>query len=129
MNAQREGGPLNAQRHGSPADGAPPPTVAVAYVGHPLDAAGLRLAGVLALAPQPGAEVEAFERACAAAQVVLLGAQVAERLPEARLARALAATQPLVALVPDALAPVPAADPAERARRVLGLEPAQERDA
>jgi vacuolar-type H+-ATPase subunit F/Vma7 len=99
---------------------------AVAYVGNRLDAAGLRLAGVLALAPQPGEERAAFEYASAQAQVLLVTAEVAARLPAAQLEHALAAQLPMVAIVPEPQQAPSPLDPAERVRRILGLESQEE---
>ncbi|MFN7570024.1 MAG: Vacuolar H+transporting two-sector ATPase F subunit [Betaproteobacteria bacterium] len=93
---------------------------AVAYLGNRLDAAGFRLAGVAADCPPPGAESAALARALAEAELVLLDADLAQRLPAAELEAALARLSPLVAIVPGA-APCPLA-PVERVRRQLGLE-------
>lgn len=93
----------------------------LAYVGTRLDAAGFRLAGVLALAPSPGKEPAALAEAMRAAPVVLLTADVAGRLPPALLDEALRGISPLVAIVPEAHHPAPPHDPAERVRQVLGL--------
>lgn len=95
---------------------------AVAYVGNRLDAAGLRLAGVLALAPPPGEEAAAFEQARARAQAVLVAAEIVARLPAAQFEAALAAPSPLVAIVPETQQAPSPLDPAERVRRILGLE-------
>lgn len=93
---------------------------ALAFVGDALAAAGFRLAGARAFAPQPGEERAAFAQALAAAAAVFVTPAVAAKLDAAELERALAAGTPLVAIVPDE-AP-PAFDPAERVRRQLGVE-------
>jgi hypothetical protein len=95
---------------------------AVAYLGNRLDAAGFRLAGVAADCPPPGAESAALARALATAQVVLLEADFAEKLPAAELDAALARLSPLVAIVPQPGAPPCPLAPVERVRRQLGLE-------
>lgn len=93
---------------------------ALAFVGDALAAAGFRLAGARAFAPQPGEERAAFAQALAAAAAVFVTPAVAAKLDAAELERALAAGTPLVAIVPDE-APPPF-DPAERVRRQLGVE-------
>jgi vacuolar-type H+-ATPase subunit F/Vma7 len=109
------------------ASGAPIP---LAYVGTRLDAAGFRLQGALALAPSPGQEPAALAEAMRAASVVLLAADVAERLPPALLEEALRGLAPLVAIVPQARRGASVRDPAERVRHVLGLAQAvQQRQA
>jgi vacuolar-type H+-ATPase subunit F/Vma7 len=95
-------------------------TVALAFVGDALAAAGFRLAGVRAFAPQPGEERVAFAQALATAAAVFVTPAVAAKLDPADLERALAAGAPLVAIVPDET-PL-ASDPAERVRRQLGIE-------
>lgn len=95
-------------------------TAPLAFVGDALAAAGFRLAGVRAFAPQPGEERAAFAQALAAAAAVFVTPAVAAKLEPAELERALAAGEPLVAIVPDAAAPP--FDPAERVRRQLGIE-------
>lgn len=95
-------------------------TAALAFVGDALAAAGFRLAGVRAFAPQPGEERGAFAQALATAAAVFVTPAVAAKLDPADLERALAAGAPLVAIVPDET-PL-ASDPAERVRRQLGIE-------
>ena len=97
-------------------------TAPFAYIGNALEAAAWRLAGAAAFAPDAGDETLALKQASRAAEVVLLEAQVAARLPPAVLEAALARVSPLVAIVPDTnTAPLPI-DPPERVRRQLGLE-------
>lgn len=95
-------------------------TAALAFVGDALTAAGFRLAGVRTFAPQPGEERAAFAQALAAAAAVFVTPAVAAKLEPAELERALAASAPLVAIVPDDTPPP--FDPAERVRRQLGIE-------
>jgi hypothetical protein len=94
---------------------------ALAYLGEAVDAAGYRLAGALVLSPKPGAEAAALAQARAGARVVLLSPQVAEALPRAELDAALAALQPLTAIVPGRDGAI-AVDPSERVRAQLGLD-------
>ena len=101
----------------------------LAFIGSALDAAGWRLAGAYVQAPAPGAEAQAFDAARGAAALVVLSSTVARALPADVLAPALAALQPLVLVLPDAGGgAAPAADPAERVRRQLGLEPERSGD-
>jgi vacuolar-type H+-ATPase subunit F/Vma7 len=93
----------------------------LAYIGDAVEAAGYRLAGARAYAPAPGEEAAALAQARGLAQVVLLSRGVAAALPRGDLEAALAALQPLVAIVPEGggISPL---DPAERVRAQLGLE-------
>lgn len=96
--------------------------VTLAYVGEPPEAAGWRLAGALAYAPSPAEDdvLAAFDDACAHAAIVMITPAIAALLPPVQLDAALARTLPLVLIEPT---PVPPAfDPAERARRQLGVE-------
>lgn len=94
----------------------------IAYVGDPVSAAGFRLAGARIWSPPAGGEAAALAQARRAAKVVLLSEEVGAALAPAQLDAALAALQPLVAIVPPAGGGVSAADPAERVRVQLGLE-------
>ena len=95
--------------------------IALAYVGDAVDAAGFRLAGARVFSPAAGEETAALGQARGAAQVVLLSREVAAALPRSELETALAALQPLLAIVPEGgeISPL---DPAERVRAQLGLE-------
>jgi vacuolar-type H+-ATPase subunit F/Vma7 len=93
----------------------------LAYVGDAVQAAGYRLAGARVFTPAAGAEAAALAQAREAAQVVLLAPEVAAALPRGELEAALAALQPLLAIVPKD-GEVSPLDPAERVRAQLGLE-------
>jgi vacuolar-type H+-ATPase subunit F/Vma7 len=99
-----------------------PAPVPLAYVGDAVTAAGFRLAGARVFSPAPGGEAEALAQARRTAQVVLLSGEVAAALPRAALESAMAALQPLLAIVPGAGGEVSPCDPAERVRAQLGLE-------
>jgi vacuolar-type H+-ATPase subunit F/Vma7 len=95
----------------------------VVFVGGEIGAAGFRLAGWPSLVPAPGEESAALERARAVASLVLIEASSARAVPAALLGEALAASAPLVLVVPDFRT---GAEPPELARAVrmqLGLEP------
>lgn len=73
-----------------------------------ITAAGLRLAGVETvvfaageLAQPPESLWRAFDAACRDAPLVILTAELARHLPRARLAAALEADVPLLAVIPD----------------------------
>jgi|GEM_PF-5659836 len=98
-------------------------TATVAYIGNELDAAGWRLAGALTLVPAAGDERAALAQARSAAALVLVAGEVARALPGDCLEPALAALAPLLLVLPDEAGARPhALDPAERVRRLLGLE-------
>jgi len=97
-----------------------PVSAAFAYIGNALDAAGFRLAGVRASAPESGDVLAAFE-AAAGCQAVFITPAAAAQLPRPLLEAAMTAARPLVVLVPEDGAPSPL-DPAERVRAQLGLE-------
>ncbi|HXQ31849.1 MAG TPA: hypothetical protein VN790_07805 [Steroidobacteraceae bacterium] len=88
-----------------------------------LAAAGWRLGGAQVRCVEPEFAAEALAAAAAEAELVLLSAGFAARLPRAILARALRGPGPLV-LVLDETAEVPAVRPAIRyARAALGIGP------
>ena len=95
--------------------------IALAYVGDAVDAAGYRLAGARVFVPTAGQEAAAMAQARDIAQVVLISREVAAAMPRGELEAALAALQPLAAIVPEAGETSPL-DPAERVRSQLGLE-------
>ena len=95
--------------------------IALAYVGNAVDAAGFRLAGARVYSPAAGEETAALAHARDIAQVVLLSSEVAAALPRGELEAALAAVQPLAAILPE-VGEISPLDPAERVRAQLGLE-------
>ena len=95
--------------------------IALAYVGDTVDAAGYRLAGARVFTPAAGEEATALAHARDIAQVVLLSREAAAAMPRGPLEAALAALQPLAAIVPEGGETSPL-DPAERVRAQLGLE-------
>jgi vacuolar-type H+-ATPase subunit F/Vma7 len=92
------------------------------YLGDEVSAAGYRLAGAQVRVPEPGASSAALARALADAPLVLLSAAVAARIGDSALRSALAATAPLVLVVPDTLGTTRMPDVAARMRAQLGLE-------
>lgn len=92
------------------------------FLGDELSAAGYRLAGVDARVPSPGDETACFEKALKEARMVLVGSRCARAIPPAVLEAALALLSPLVMVVPDWDGTQLASEPANKVRRVLGLE-------
>ncbi|MGB8327286.1 MAG: V-type ATP synthase subunit F [Steroidobacteraceae bacterium] len=94
--------------------------VAVA-IADEITAAGFRLAGVRTLVVTPDAVPDAFDRACRDAALVFVTAELARHLPRARLAAALEAHAPIVAVIPDIEARSVAPDLGAELRRALGV--------
>lgn len=94
----------------------------VIYIGDELTTAGFRLAGAQILQPAAGAEAASLARAQTDAQLILLSADVAARIPRESLDAALAALTPLTLVVPDLLGRQPVPDRVQRLRRRMGME-------
>ncbi len=95
------------------------------FIGDELTAAGFRLAGVRVSVVDTSDRdsiVDAFTRALAEASLVVITTPAADALPEARLARAVIAANPPVAVVPDARDTRPPPDMGHRVRSALGVE-------
>lgn len=93
------------------------------FLGDEVSAAGWRLAGATVVTPTPGEEAARFQEALHRADLVLITAHLAARLPPTVLSRGLVSIDPPVLVVPDArgLAPAPDLGTAMQAR--LGMEP------
>lgn len=92
------------------------------FIGDEVAAAGWRLAGVDARACEPGAEAPALAGALEEAQLVLVSAEAAARIPEPQLRAALRRLTPVTVVVPDLRDAVPYPDVAARMKRQLGIE-------
>ena len=92
------------------------------FIGDEVAAAGWRLAGVDARATVPGAESDALAAALGDAQLVVLAADAAARIPEAQLRAALCRVTPVTVVVPDLREAIPYPDVAARMKRQLGIE-------
>lgn len=94
------------------------------FIGDEVTAAGYRLAGIEVRVPgAPGEMARELARAReAGAAVILLGADLAQHVPEASLHRAIAAAAPPVVIVPDAAGRGTVPDLASRIRSRIGLE-------
>jgi vacuolar-type H+-ATPase subunit F/Vma7 len=95
--------------------------MSVVFLGSESSAAGYRLAGVDACVARAGAETAQFADARQHADLVMIEASVASQLPAAHWRAALAATTPLVVVVPDLAGDAPMPDLAARLRNQLGL--------
>lgn len=94
----------------------------IVFIGDELTAAGFRLAGVAVVTPARGGEAEALASARRTARIVLLGSDIAARLPAREVEAATISLDPLVAIVQDVLASAPPPDLARRLKATLGLE-------
>jgi len=92
------------------------------FIGDEVAAAGWRLAGVEARPTMPGAEGAQLAKALEEAQLVLVSAEAAARIPEADLRAALRRLTPVTVVVPDLREAVRYPDVAARMKRQLGIE-------
>lgn len=93
------------------------------YIGDETHAAAWRLAGVEARIAAADTDVgELFAAACADADLLLISAACAARVPAARLDQARRALTPLLLVLPDPAALDGASELALRVRRQLGME-------
>jgi vacuolar-type H+-ATPase subunit F/Vma7 len=92
------------------------------FLGSETDAAGFRLAGVATCVAERGEEATLFERVRREAQVLLVSDACARALPPAVLDAGLAAVAPLVLIVPRRGDEAASLDPAQKVRRLLGIE-------
>jgi vacuolar-type H+-ATPase subunit F/Vma7 len=95
----------------------------VIYLGDEATAAGLRLAGVQTVVADPADALAVVQRAQAdGAELLLLSAPLAARLPVAELERMLTQEFPLVSIVPDVFGRGTPPDLAHLVRGALGIE-------
>jgi vacuolar-type H+-ATPase subunit F/Vma7 len=93
----------------------------IVFLGDEVSAAGFRLAGLSVRVPLDGEEQQALAEAAASAELVLITAAFARRLPPALLDRYQSGSRPLVGVVPDVTGGVWPADLAAEIRRHLGI--------
>jgi vacuolar-type H+-ATPase subunit F/Vma7 len=91
------------------------------YIGDEVSAAGYRLAGLQVHVPPADAVLEAVEVACDGAPLVLLGSDLASRVPAQQLDELLSRLQPAVVVVPDIRGRAGLPDMARRLRKQLGV--------
>ena len=92
------------------------------FIGDEVAATGWRLAGAATRTPAPGMEADTLASALEEAQLVLLAAEVAARIPEAPLRAALRRVTPVTVVMPDLRGELPYPDVAARMKRQLGIE-------
>ena len=92
-----------------------------AFLGDAVTALGFHLAGVECHVPLPGEVPALFQRLCAEAGLVLITTETAAALPPGALCEARRHPPPLVLVIPDIRARVPAADQGAALRRRLGV--------
>ena len=92
------------------------------FIGDELSAAGFRLTGIETVVPEPDAAADALEDARRRAQLVIMTAGLAERVPTATLEAALLAETPTLAIIPDVLFRNAPPDLGKRIKSVLGIE-------
>jgi vacuolar-type H+-ATPase subunit F/Vma7 len=92
------------------------------FIGDEVTGAGYRLAGVRVETPLPGEELSLLEHVRAQAELILVSAECASRIPAQSLSRILAAPQPLVLVVPDVQGRTAVPDVAARVYRQLGMQ-------
>ena len=104
------------------------------FIGDELTGAGFRLAGAKVTIVQDQREglddsklgteavTEIFTRALAEASLLTITTAVAAQLPAERVARAISAAQPPLAVVPDARDTLPLPNLGRRVRSALGVE-------
>ena len=91
------------------------------YIGDTISATGYRLAGLRVHAQAEDDVLAAVEAACREAPLVLLGSDLASRIPSSQLDALLSRTDPAVVVVPDIRGQVPLPDMAHRLRKQLGV--------
>lgn len=94
---------------------------AIVFLGDEVSAAGFRLAGVSVRVPLEGEEQQALAEAATSAELVLVSAAFARRLPSALLDRYQSGSRPLLAIIPDVTGAVSPPDLAAEIRRHLGI--------
>jgi vacuolar-type H+-ATPase subunit F/Vma7 len=83
---------------------------------------GWRLAGAQVEIPEPDSVEAAWHVCLARAQLVLITAGLAARLPQATLSAVLASSHPLVRVIPDLFHMHEPADPEHEVDRALGVK-------
>lgn len=91
------------------------------FIGDEVSAVGYRLAGLRVQVPAENEAIAVVEAACSEASLVLLGTDVASRIPQQQLDELLSRVEPAVIVVPDIRGQVPLPDMALRLRKQLGV--------
>jgi vacuolar-type H+-ATPase subunit F/Vma7 len=91
------------------------------YIGDTVSATGYRLAGLRVHVPPEDEALDVLEAACSEAPLVLLGSDLASRIPSQQLDELLSRVAPAVVVVPDIRGQAPLPDMAHRLRKLLGV--------
>lgn len=92
------------------------------FIGDELSAAGFRLTGIETVVPEPEGVGAAFDDARKRAGLVILTAELANRVSPAELEAAMLAETPTLAIIPDVLLRAEPPDLGKKLRSVLGIE-------
>jgi vacuolar-type H+-ATPase subunit F/Vma7 len=92
------------------------------FIGDELSAAGFRLTGIETVVPEPEEVGAALDDARKRAGLVILTAELANRVPPAELEAAMLAETPTLAIIPDVLFRAEPPDLGKKLRSVLGIE-------
>ena len=92
------------------------------FIGDELSAAGFRLTGIETVVPAPDEAGAALADARKRAALVIMTAEMAERVPAAELEAAMLAEAPSLAIVPDVSFGAEPLDLGKKLRSVLGIE-------
>jgi vacuolar-type H+-ATPase subunit F/Vma7 len=95
---------------------------AAIFIGDELSAAGFRLIGIETIVPKPHEVSAALEDARKRAALVIITAELAERVPAAELEAVIMAETPALAIIPDVLLRQHPPDLSKKLRSVLGIE-------
>ena len=93
---------------------------AAIFIGDELTAAGFRLVGIETVVPDDAGA--ALRDARRRAGLVIITAELAERIPAAELEAAMLAEAPVLAILPDVLLRASPPDLGKKLRSVLGIE-------
>jgi vacuolar-type H+-ATPase subunit F/Vma7 len=91
------------------------------YIGDEVTAAGFRLAGVPVRVPGRQAPAEVLRRALDEADLILISAETAQRIPPAERDGLLSSISPAVVVLPDLRGTATMPDVDTRVRRQLGV--------
>jgi len=91
------------------------------FIGDEVSAAGFRLAGFRTATPLPGDELSVLRQTCGEADLVLISAEVANRVPKLERERMQRAPHPLLLVIPDVRRRHSTPDLGAGLRRQLGL--------
>ena len=95
---------------------------AAIFIGDELSAAGFRLTGIETIVPAPEGVGASLADARTRAGLVIITAELADRIPPAELEAAMLAEAPTLAIIPDVLLRATPPDLGKKLRSVLGIE-------